>query len=425
MSQDASRDLSRRDFLKDGSVLSAAALLPSLGRLPGPLVGSDTIRLGVIGCGGRGSGAVHNCISSSEGVQLVAIGDLFPDRLQGSRKRLAKNGPKFQVKDELCFSGFDAYKKVLALDLDLVILATPPAFRPIHFEAAIAAGKNVFMEKPVAVCPAGIRKVIAGAKAAKEKKLAVVAGTQRRHQASYLETIGRIHDGAIGDVVSAHCYWNQGGLWKKDRKPEFSDIEWQLRNWLYFTWASGDHIVEQHVHNLDVCNWVIGRTPKRAYGMGGRQVRIDPAYGQIFDHFAIEYDYGDGVKVTSMCRQIGGTANRVGEEVYGTKGHSAPGGWIKGETQYHYKSKKRVNPYVQEHADLIASIRSGEPLNEGVRVAESTLTAIMGRMSAYTGKIVGWDFAMNESKLNLLPGFEDFGPKPVDPVPMPGLTQLV
>ena len=391
-----------------------------------PLVharGSDTIRVGVIGCGGRGTGAAFNCVASSPGVVIAALGDLFAERVAGSRKELEKLGAANQVSDASAFVGWDAYLKVLATDVDLVILATPPHFRPAHLEAAVAAGKHVFMEKPVAVDGPGVRKVIAAAQAAKDKKLGIVAGTQRRHQAPYLEAMRRIHDGAIGQIVGGQCWWNQGSLWMHPRRAEWSDMEWQLRNWLYFTWLSGDHICEQHIHNIDVMNWAFGATPKSAVGLGGRQVRTDPAYGHIFDHFSIQFEYPGGVLVQSSCRQIDGCENRVGERLVGTKGTSDPASWIDGANPWDWEGEAR-NPYEQEHTDLIASIRAGQPLNEGRTVAESTLTAIMGRMSAYTGQKVTWEQALNSNE-DLSPAEYAFGPLAVAEVAMPGKTRLL
>ncbi|RMF85883.1 MAG: gfo/Idh/MocA family oxidoreductase, partial [Planctomycetota bacterium] len=388
------------------------------------------LRVGLIGCGGRGAGAAMNCVDSSPNVTLVAMGDLFEDRLKGSREYLEKErAEKCAITNDRCFVGFDAFKNVLACDVDLVILATPPHFRPQHLEAAVAAGKHVFMEKPVAVDPVGARRVIAASDAAKQKNLAIVCGTQRRHDPVYVETMRRIlEEDAIGDIVGAQCYWNQGGLWVHERKPEYTDMEWQVRNWLYFCWLSGDHIVEQHVHNLDVINWAMGGPPVRALGMGGRQVRVEPKFGNIFDHFAVEYEYANGVRTLSMCRQTPGASNRVSEHLVGTKGVANPNGKIEGPEAFKFEYPEGVdaiNPYEQEHRDLIASIRRGKPLNEGRRIAESTLTAIMGRMSAYTGREISWDWLMKESQLDLSPPQYAFGDLPYDPVPMPGQTKLV
>ena len=412
--------VSRRTFLNTTAALAAASAIGARAYAQG----TEALRVGLVGCGGRGSGAAQDCINSSDNVSLVALGDLFGDRVNGAKNNLSKKlGDKYKVTEELCFAGWDAYDKVLATDCDMVILATPPGFRPMMFEAAIDAGKHVFMEKPVAVDPAGIRKIIAAAAVADEKKLGVVAGTQRRHQPPYVECLKRIHDGAIGEPVGGQCYWNQGGLWSKKRDDYDTAMEWQIRNWLYFTWLSGDHIVEQHVHNIDVLNWAFGGPPVKAYGMGGRETRTEPVYGCIFDHFAIEYEYANGARVQSMCRQQNGTDSRNEERIVGTKGVAWGNGRIVGDNAWRFDGDK-VNPYVQEHTDLIASIRAGEPLNEGQRIAESTMTAIMGRMSAYTGKTVTWDQAM-KSGLDLTPARFEFGDIAMPDVAVPGKTPLV
>ena len=422
--------LSRRNFIKKSAAVSIAALAAGRSRIFA--AGSDKIRVGLVGCGGRGTGAAMNCAEASNSVELVALADLFEDQLTKSRNKLTKLGDKMKVTDEMCFVGFDAYKKLLATDIDLVLFATPPHFRPIHLKAAIEAGKHVFMEKPVAVDPVGVRSVIATSELAGQKGLGIVAGTQRRHEAGYLEIMKRIHDGAIGEIVGGQCYWNSGTLWvdraKKNMigKQEYgwSDMEWQCRSWLFFTWLGGDHIVEQHIHNLDVINWAMGSHPVKVAAMGGRQVRTEPEYGNIFDHFACEYEYPNGVRVMSLCRQTDGCHNIVAEHVVGTKGSADPSYLIEGSNAYKYDGISN-SPLVQEHADLIASIRSGEPLNEGKRVAESTLTAIMGRMSAYTGRAMKWDWVMKQSKLDLSPPSYEFGPLPLRPVAVPGKTQLV
>ncbi len=412
---------SRRSFLKTSAALSAAAMFTSLGSNFANAAGSDRIRLGIIGCGGRGTGAVKDSFKASRNVQLVAMGDLFSDRLAQSREQLNPLGDQYAVNDDHCFTGFDAYQKVLASDLDMVILATPPGFRPGHLRAAMDAGKHVFAEKPIAVDPTGVRSVLESAKIADEKKLGLVVGTQRRHCPWYVEVMKRIHDGAIGELVSGNCYWNQGYIWSKPRQPSWSDTEWQLRNWNYFTWLGGDHIVEQHIHQIDVMNWAFGGPPKSAYGMGGRQVRVEPEYGHVFDHFAVEFEYGGGARVTSMCRQIDGTDGRVDEFVVGTKGFANPKkGRITGGSPFKYSGDTKLAiGLVCEHADLVRSIQDGKPLNEGKRIAETTLTAIMGRMSAYTGKRVTWEQAM-ESKLDLFPKDLAMGPKETPKVAMPG-----
>ena len=419
-------DLSRRDFVKLSAVTTGAAVLAQLGAstVMAASGGSDRIRVGLVGCGGRGTGAAQNCLESSAGVEIVALADLFPRQVEVAAK-------KFKVDPGHCFSGFDAYQKLLATDIDLVILATPPGFRPSHFAAAIAAGKNVFMEKPVAVDPVGCRSVIATARLAKAKKLAVGAGTQRRHQPAYIEVMNRIHDGQIGELVGGQCYWNGEGIWfraKDDPKTPWlatlSDFEWQCYNWYHWDWLSGDQIVEQHIHNIDVMNWAFGGPPAKFMGMGGRQNR-GSIPGNIWDHFAVEMEYANGARVMSMCRHTPKSSPRIGERVVGTQGVSVcDKGTIKGTKSFDYAGEN-PNPMVQEHADLIKSIRGGQPYNEGERVAESTLTAIGGRMSAYTGREISWSWLLEGSKLDIFPKECRPGPGRFTPIPIPGQVPLV
>ena len=414
-------DLSRRDFVRLSATGAGAALLAgaSSNRVMAATAGSDRIRVGVVGCGGRGTGAAQNCLDSAPGVEIVAVADLFERQVVAAKKKL--NLPNIQG-----FWGFDSYKQVLAADIDMVILATPPGFRPMHFEAAVAAGKHVFMEKPVAVDPVGCRAIIATAKRAKEKRLAIVAGTQRRHQPSYLETMKRIQDGAIGELVGGQAYWNGEGIWfreKKDWLASVSDFEWQCWNWYHWDWLSGDQIVEQHIHNIDVMNWAFGGPPVKFYGMGGRQNRGDIP-GNIWDHFAVELEYANGARVMSMCRHTPKSSGRIGERVVGTKGSSDCKGSIRGVTTFDYAGPN-PNPLVQEHTNLIASIRKNEPLNEGEQVALSTLTAIGGRMSAYTGREISWNWLLNGSKLDIFPKQVGPGPGVYPKVPIPGSVDLV
>jgi predicted dehydrogenase len=419
--------VTRRTFVQTTAAATAALAFPG-GAFA---AGSDVIRVGLVGCGGRGTGAARDCLQSSDGVELVALGDLTADRLAQCRTQLEKAGAedpafaaKYRVSDDHCFTGFDAYQKVLASDIHLVILATPPGFRPQHLEAAVAAGKHIFAEKPVAVDPAGVRSVLATYERARQKNLGIGVGTQRRHQAEYLATIKRIHDGAIGEVRGGQVFWNQGGLWSREKQAGWTDGEWQIRNWLYFVWTSGDHIVEQHVHNIDVANWVLRAHPIRAVGVGGRQFRTEARYGHIYDHFAIDFEYPDGVRVMSMCRQIQGTRSRIGEHFIGTTGTSNAAGEIAGRTTWKFDAAaKPVPPMVQEHTDLVASIRAGKPFNELQQIAESTLSAIMGREAAYTGQELTWDEVLNAEQ-NLTPPAVAFGPLDVPPVPMPGRTKL-
>ncbi len=433
--RDKSRErISRRRFLADTiSAAGGLGVMAATGAVT-HAAGSDKLRIGLIGCGTRGTQAAIDCIESSPAVELVTMGDIFsgPMGTSGNRikKEVERKGlPKdsFKVTKEKAFIGWDAYKQVLESGVDLVILATPPGFRPLHLAAAIEAGKHVFMEKPVAVDPVGVRSIIATSDVARQKGLAIVSGTQRRHQPHYLEIMKRIHNGDIGDLAAAQCYWCQGGVKFSERRPEWSQMEWQLQNWYYFTWLSGDIIVEQHVHNIDVLNWAFGSHPVKALGMGGRQVRNDEIYGNIYDHFAVEFEYPNGARALSMCRQWEGASNRISEHIVGTKGTAytdAALGRIEGANAYQYDGPN-PDPYVEEHKDLITSIRAGKPINEGLSVAESTMTGILGRMSAYTGREINWDWAMKESKLDLSPPRYEFGDLPVAPVAMPGQTQLI
>jgi myo-inositol 2-dehydrogenase / D-chiro-inositol 1-dehydrogenase len=313
--------------------------------------------------------------------------------------------------------------------VDLVVLATPPGFRPLHLRAAVEAGKHIFAEKPVAVDAAGVRHVLATYDMAVKKGLGVGVGTQRRHHPGYIEAMRRVRDGAVGDILNGQVYWNQGGLWSIERTPAMSDAEWQLRNWLYFAWLSGDHIVEQHVHNLDVANWALNATPVRAVGVGGRASRVQPVYGHIYDHFAVDYEYPNGVHVMSMSRQIQGARGRNGEWFQGTKGkvHTSESGpqRLEGAGAWEWQRPEGfVQPMQQEHNDLVASIKAGKPRNDLKRIAESTLTALMGREAAYTGQVIEWD-ALLAADQDIAPAPLDriaFGPLAVPPVPVPGRT---
>lgn len=442
MMEPVSVPVSRRSFIAASAAASVVVAVGGCawtGARKGPAVlagraeRAERIRVGVIGCGGRGTGAAKDAVRAAPNVEIVALGDLLEERVKSCRESLKELGDACKVTDDRCFTGFDNYKGVLACDLEMVILATPPHFRPRHLQAAVEAGKHVFMEKPVAVDPVGVRSVIASSELAHANGLAIVAGTQRRHDPAYRETMKRVLDGEVGEIVAGQCYWNQGALWVIERTPEMSDMEWQCRNWLYFCWLSGDHIVEQHIHNLDIMNWAMGGPPEKCVGMGGRQVRVDPKFGNIFDHFAVEYEYSGGRRVSSQCRQIAGCSDRVSERLVGTRGWADPAGtihvnkhgWSKARTWKYELAGEAPNPYELEHAALIKSIRDGCPINEGKRVAESTLTAIMGRMSAYTGREVSWKWAMNASQLDLTPPHYEFSALPIAPVPVPGETKLV
>ena len=398
--------VTRREFVKASA---ATVALGSLARAD-----EKPIRIGIVGCGGRGTGAVHDCISSSNGVELVAMGDLFENRMTGSRKWLASKNIK--VADDKCFVGWDAYKQVIASDIDLVLLATPPGYRPMHIEHAVEAGKHVFAEKPVAVDPPGVRRVIAAGEKAKAKGLAIVSGTMYRHHPKFIETTKSIHDGGIGKIMAGRVYYNSSGVWYRPRKEGMSDMEYQARNWYYFQWACGDQIVEQHVHTLDVMKWAMGANPVRCVATGGRASRLGEKYGNVYDSFAVDYEFPDGVHVMSMSRHWKACANYVGAKFVGSKGEASPYRGTCGDWEF---SGKVRNAYVQEHDDLIASIRSGRPLNEARQVAESTMVAIMGREAAYTGAVVTWD-EMMKSDLDLTPPKYEFGPLRVRPLPVPG-----
>lgn len=417
--------LGRRLFVAGAAAGAVPLIMPSFARAAGRR--EETLTVGVIGCGGRGTGAARDALEASTDVRIVALGDVFPDRLEQSRSNLMQfDAARATVAESNCFSGFDAYRGVLSTDCDIVILATPPGFRPDHFVAAIAAGKHVFTEKPVAVDGTGIRKVLAAGEEADRKGLCVVAGTQRRHENSYLAAMAKLHGGAIGEMVAGRCYWNMGGLWNVAPDPARSEMENQCRNWLYYPWLSGDHIVEQHVHNLDVINWAFGAHPDRVFGVGGRQARTGADYGVIYDHFGLEYGYPQGRFALSMCRQQNGTPGKVEEMVTGTQGQMLmrPGfARIENGEAWRYTGPNN-NPYVTEHVDLQRAIRSGNRLNETRAVAESTLTAIMGREAAYTGQEISWDQALN-SKQDLMPAVLAFAECPTPPVPIPGKTKFM
>lgn len=369
------------------------------------------LKVGIIGCGGRGSGAMINFLDAGPNLIVHALGDTFLDNITACREKLKKE-KNMEVADENVFVGFDAYEKVLNSGIDMVILATPPHFRPMHFEAAVQARKHVFMEKPVAVDPVGIRSVMATAKKAESLGLKIVTGTQRRHQLDYVEVYKQIMGGAIGEITSANCYWNQNQLWYRNPQPTWSEMEYMIRDWVNWLWLSGDHIVEQHVHNLDVMTWFTGKHPVKAVGFGSRHRRIT---GDQYDNFSVDFVYDNGMHMHSMCRQINGTANNVSEFIMGTEGKSNCQNMIwdlKSTEKFSYKypldekgqpmKNVKVSPYVQEHIDLVTCIRQNIPINEAEQTAISNMTAIMGRISSYTGKEVTWDEMMN-SDLRLGP----------------------
>jgi len=434
---------SRRNFVKTSSLLTggllAAPFLSSANYFSGA---DDVIKIALIGCGGRGTGAAVQALSTKQNVRLVAMADAFKDRLEDSLKNIneALEGKKdrVQVKEENKFTGFDAYKKAIA-QADVVILTTPPGFRPIHFEEAVNQNKQIFMEKPVATDPNGIQRVLKAAEIAKAKKLNVVVGLQRRYQNSYRELIKRVHDGAIGDIVSAQAWWNNDGVWVHPRQPGWTEMEYQMRNWYYFVWLCGDHITEQHIHNLDVINWFKGSYPVKAQGMGGRQVRKGKENGEIFDHHYVEFQYADGSILNSQCRHIPGTMSKVDEYFVGTKGkifcNAGKITDVQGNSiyQYAFNPKGEPNPYQVEHDELFAAIAKGEyKFADAENGAKSTMTSILGRMATYSGQIVEWDKAIN-SGIDLHPKTYDWAAAtPVVPnadgyypVAVPGVTKYV
>ncbi len=429
--------LSRRDFLKTSATAAVgASVTAGLTLQQAAFAGSsDTLKLALVGCGGRGTGAAKQALTTAGPVKLVAMVDVLPEKLEKGLEALRTEKPdQVDVPAERQFTDFDGYKKAIAL-ADVVILATSPGFRPIHFEEAARQGKHVFMEKPVATDAPGIRQFLAAAEEAKKKNLKVGVGLQRRHQAPYLEIVKRIQDGAVGDIMLLRAFWDGGSRDGVERLPNETEMHYQIRNWYYFTWLSGDHIVEQHVHNIDVVNWIKGAHPVRAQGMGGRQVRNAKRHGQIFDHHFVEYEYADGTLMYSQCRQIPGCWPSISEHVLGTKGMADMQGnryTIKGANAWRYSDKTKRDPYQQEHDDLFEAIRNDKPYNEAEAGATATMTAIMGRMATYSGLKVEWDDAFN-SKIELLPktfGWDAQPPVVPDadgwyPVAMPGRTICV
>lgn len=402
----------RRDFLKKSALLgSGLAISPDYFFQSNV---NDTIRVAVVGCGGRGTGAAIQALSTKYNVKLVAMADAFQNRIDDSYKNITSDDAtdegnlrhKVDVPAERRFVGFDAYKKAIAL-CDVVILATPPGFRPAHFEEAVNAGKHVFMEKPVAVDPAGIKIVLAAAEKAKAKKLNVVVGLQRHYQTVYRELMKRHQDGIIGDVVSASAWWNNDGVWVNPRKPGMTEMEYQMRNWYYFNWLCGDHICEQHIHNIDVINWAKNAYPVKARGTGGREVRKGKEYGEIFDHHIVEFEYADGTIMNSQCRHIPGTWAKVDELAIGTKGSIKFGQGIiadhKGNILYKHDDKNDPNPYQVEHDELFDAVSKGVyRFEDATNGAHSTMTSILGRMVTYSGQIITVDQAL-ASNLNIMP----------------------
>ncbi len=457
---------SRREFLKTSAAAVAGVGLASAFAPPVHAAGSDTLKIALIGCGNRGTGALVQALNTSGPVKLWALADAFSDRLEmcldhtarelkgeqperravrGAKKavkvtKVASVTDKIDVPKERQFTGLDAYRKAIDC-VDVVLLAEPPGYRPQHFEYAIKAGKHVFMEKPVATDPTGIRRVLAAAEEAKKKNLKVGVGLQRRHQLSYLEAIQKIRDGAIGDLMTLRCYWNGGHPAKQPFPHEgLSELEYQVRNWYFFSWLSGDHICEQHVHNIDVCNWIKQGHPTEAQGMGGRQVRTGKEYGNIFDHHAVEFSYADGTKMFSQCRQIPGCWSHVAETAEGSRGlMNTDGGhaelFVAGKREWRASGGKagyENNAYQAEHDALFDAIRNDKPYNEAEYAAHSTMTAILGRMATYSGQTVTWDAAFKSNHSTTTDAEKWDAKAPVEPdsdgryaVAVPGVTKVV
>jgi len=416
---DENRSNRRKFLMKTTSAAAGAAFLSGLNIARSARAGgSDELKIALIGCGGRGAGAVRDCLSSCQNVKLFALADAFEDNAKRCLTQLQKIeeiAPKIDVSPERIFVGFGAYRQVIEAGVDIVFLATPPGFRPIHYAAAIEAGKHVFMEKPCCVDAPGYRSLLVTNKLADEKGLKVVVGLQRRYSQEFLDKVREIQDGALGKIHLMRAYWNQGPIWIRQRQPGQSEMEYQMRNWYHFVWLCGDHIVEQHVHNLDVCNWVKGAHPVEANGMGGCHARNNRGIGQIYDNHFVEFTYEDGTKLYSQCRQQPNTWNCVTQFIHGTQGmRELPGNGSDG--------------YAQEHVALIRAIREGTKLNDGWHAADSSFTGVLGRMATYSGKIVRWDEAVERGPSEMPQRFAFDADPPVMPdkdgnypMPIPGV----
>ena len=442
------KNFTRRDFMKTTSLTAGGLLLSSL-----PIgasayaAGSETLKVALIGCGSRGTGAAVQALSADPGAKLVAMADILEDRMQESYEGLTQrfgDTDQLDVPEEHRFIGFDSYKEAIPL-ADVVLLTTPTFFRPLHFEEAVNQGKHVFMEKPVAVDPAGVRRVMESAKIVKEKNLNVVVGLQRRYAKNYRELYQRVQGGAIGEIISGQVYWNQGPFFIRERQPEWSELEHQIRNHFHFIWQAGDQVLDQMIHNIDVANWFLGEFPVTAQGMGGREVRTGKEYGQIFDHNFVEYTYPSGAVIAAQCRQIPGCYNRVAEDFNGTEGFVSTGSpdpfTVKNRRKnilWRYESHDDPSPYQIEHNELFEAIRSGNTIDNTEYGAKSTMASVMGFMATYSGQFLDWDQALQSDKRmyphhDLLPEDVDWStPAPVQPfedgyypIPVPGQTEVL
>jgi predicted dehydrogenase len=424
--RNGSSSTNRRIFLMNSAAAASAAATVNLAHVA-HAAGTDTIRVGLVGCGGRGTGAAEQALSADEGCRLVSMAELFKDRAQSSLETLlrSKVGDRVDVTEDTIFTGFDAYKDVID-SCDVAVLTTTPHFRPIHFAYAVEKNKHAFVEKPMATDPAGLRQYLQSVRDAAEKGLSVVHGFCWRYHYPRRATMQQVFDGAIGDIRAVETTYNSQGVWypRKTREECSSEMEYQLRNWYYYTWLSGDHIVEQAVHGIDTMNWAMqGALPERAWGVGGRQVRTAERYGNIYDHFSVVYEYPGDVRGYHHCRHWPNTDNQVKDYVIGSKGIcDVFGNRISGETRWRYRGESN-NMYQTEHDEMYAALRKGEPINNGEEAATSTLLAIMGRMVAYTGKTYTWDEALNHPE-RLGPESYEWGDAPNNPIPVPGVTDI-
>ncbi len=433
--------LSRRGFVKlAAGAMLAPALAGGAAPLPGPVRprarGRDVLRIGLIGCGGRGTGAAVQALRADPDTRLTAMADVFPERIEqslaGMKEALEGEEDRVDVPPERRFVGFDSYRRVIDGDADVVLLTSYPCFRPAHLAAAVAAGKHVFAEKPVAVDGPGLRSVLSSAAEAERRGLGLVIGFCWRFNGGMRNLFQRVAKGALGDVVTVHSTYHATTLQRRPRRPEWSDVEFQMRNWWHFTWISGDHIVEQAVHSIDRLSWAMGdRPPARVTCLGGRSARSGPEHGNVFDHFSAVYEYEDGRRAFHTCTQLDGCPTDNTDYIYGADGLARVNGWTptyvirdrKGALVWEHDGSPIPDMYQTEHNELFASLRAGRPLNNGAHGARSTQMAVMARMAAYTGQVITWDQALN-SEEDLLPPSLAFGPSPVAPVAVPGRTSF-
>ena len=433
-------ETTRRGFLVRSAVLAGTGAAAGLAlERSAHAAGSDAVKIGLIGCGGRGSGAVVSALSVNPAARLTALADAFGDRMENARKQIQTKMPdQADVDDDHLFDGFDGHKRLLESGVDVVILAEPPHFRPMHAEACVEAGVHVFAEKPMAVDAPGVRRILAAGETARRKNTSFVSGFETRYSTAAREAVRRVHEGAIGDITSIELTYNTGFLWHRGRQPDWSEMQFQMRNWYYFTWLSGDHIVEQHVHLEDFCAWIMqDQPPLHAWGIGGRQVRVDPMFGDVFDHHGVVYEYPNDTRVYAFCRQQANAYREVSKRVVGTKGRLVPGrvGWssytIEGETNW-TAPKQEGHPELTTFREMFQGIQSGKPINDSLSMGGSTMLAILGRMATHSGQKITWDEALKSNRV-LAPESYAWnadppvlpGPDGKYPVPIPGMTEVL